>query len=144
MRTTSEFASTIGWFVPVLIAFSYICINSLINEPNRQRFNTIIVAGAGAAYLSGGGFGLWEMAFCAVLTACAFLGLRSYSYIGVGWLLHSGWDILHQLYGNPLLPFNRTSSLGCAICDPVLALWFLTGAPSVLGVISRHDADPST
>src|SRR6266481_177631 len=53
----------------------------------------------------------------------------------IGWLLHTGWDILHHLYGNPVLPFDATSSLGCAICDPVIAAWCFAGAPSLYEVI---------
>jgi len=88
--------------------------------------------------LSGGGFGLWEMVFCALLTIVAYQGLRSYSFIGIGWLLHTAWDVMHQLYGNPLLPFSLTSSLGCAICDPVIALWCFAGAPSLWDVRKRQ------
>ena len=49
----------------------------------------------------------------------------------IGWLLHTGWDMLHHLYGNPIVPFAATSSLGCAICDPVIAMWCFMGAPSI-------------
>jgi hypothetical protein len=80
------------------------------------------------------------VAFSAAMTLCAFLGVRSYRFVGIGWLLHTGWDILHHLYGNPILPFDRTSSLGCAICDPVLALWFLAGAPGIFAVFRRQPA----
>jgi hypothetical protein len=138
MHRTAEFATTAGWTVPVLIALIYILVNSLIKEPNRRSWNAIMIAGAGAAYLSGGGFGLWELAFCGVMAACAFLGLGSYRFIGIGWLLHTAWDMLHQLYGNPLLPFELTSSLGCAICDPIVAVWFLAGAPSLFDVVLRR------
>ena len=140
MPRTLEFTTAIGWVTPVLIALAYIAINSLIKEPARRTFNAVMLAGAGASYLSGGGFGIWEMVFCSAITACAFFGLRSYRLIGIGWLLHAGWDVLHHLYGNPLLPFAPTSSLGCAICDPVLALWFLAGAPSVVAVLRRQTA----
>jgi hypothetical protein len=125
------FNTTIQWIIPVVIAIGFILLCSPIKEPARQKFMAIFLAGAGAAYLSGGGFGLWEMAFCAALSVCAYNGLRSYRFIGIGWLLHTGWDILHHLYGNPLLPFDPTSSLGCAICDPVIAAWCLAGAPSL-------------
>jgi hypothetical protein len=37
-------------------------------------------------------FGLWEMAFCAVSAICAYNGLQSYRFIGIGWLLHTGWE----------------------------------------------------
>jgi hypothetical protein len=36
-----------------------------------------------------------------VVTYCAYRGLSSYGFIGVGWLLHTGWDALHHLYENP-------------------------------------------
>jgi hypothetical protein len=121
---------------PIIVAVVYISLCSLFEEPNRQNFNAIMIAGAGAAYLNGG-FGMWEFAFLGVVTFCAYQGLRSYSFIGVGWLLHTGWDVLHHLYGNPIVPFEPTSSLGCAICDPVIALWCFAGAPSVYALFRR-------
>ncbi len=121
---------------PVIVALVYISACSLLQEPNRRHFNAIMIGGAGAAYLSGG-FGLWEFGFCALLTYVAYRGLRSYRFIGVGWLLHTAWDILHHWYGNPIIPFQPASSLGCAICDPVIALWCFAGGPSVFDLI-RH------
>jgi hypothetical protein len=138
MHTTAGFETTAGWIAPALIACAYILLNSFISEPNRKSFNAIMVAGAGAAYLRGGGFGVWEVVFCALMVPVAFIGLRSYRFIGIGWLLRSGWDILHHLHGNPLLPFSATSSLGCAICDVILALWFFAGAPSIVEVTRRQ------
>lgn len=94
-----------------------------------------MVAGAGAAYLSGGGFGPWELAFTAVMTYCAYRGLESWTFIGIGWLLHTVWDLSHHLHGNPIIPFADHSSLGCAICDPVIAVWCLSGGPSVTDLL---------
>ncbi|PYU22172.1 MAG: hypothetical protein DMG30_15570 [Acidobacteria bacterium] len=55
---------------------------------------------------------------------CLRLSLKIlHNFIGIGWLFHTGWDVLHHLYGNPIVPFVPTSSLGCAICDPVIAIW---------------------
>jgi hypothetical protein len=116
---------------PVIVAVVYVSLCSLFKEPNRRKFNAIFVAGAGAAYLSGGGFGVWEFAFTAVITYLAYRGLGSYAFIGVAWLLHTVWDALHHLYGNPIVSFVEHSSLGCAICDPVIALWCFAGGPSV-------------
>ena len=96
-----------------------------------------MIAGAGAAYLSGG-FGIWEFAFTAVVTYFAYRGLQSYNFIGIGWLYHTGWDVLHHLYGNPIVPFVPASSLGCAICDPVIAFWCFAGAPSVYDLFRRR------
>ena len=85
---------------PVIVAIVYISLFSLFKEPNRRGFNAIVIAGAGAAYLSGG-FGVWEFVFLAVVTYCAYRGLRSYTFIGIGWLLHTGWDVLHHLTATP-------------------------------------------
>jgi len=119
---------------PIMVALVYISACSLFREPTRRHFNAIMIAGAGAAYLSGG-FGLWEFAFNASLTYLAYQGLKSYRFIGVGWLLHTGWDVMHHLYGNPIIPFQPASSLGCAICDPVIALWCFAGGPSIFDLL---------
>lgn len=121
----------IEWVAPVLVGLVYVALSSLIPEPGRQRFNAVMVAGAGAAYLSGGAVGLWEIAFTAVVTYCAYRGLTHYAWLGVGWLLHTGWDVVHHLVGAPILPSLPTSSFGCAVCDPVIAVWLFLGAPSV-------------
>jgi Family of unknown function (DUF6010) len=134
-----EKLSTLGllnWIAPVIIGLLYITLNSFSKEPARQKFNAVMIAGAGAAYLSGG-FGAWEFAFATVLTFCAYHGLRDYRYIGVAWLLHTCWDFAHYLYGNPIIPFAATSSFGCAICDPIIAAWCFMGAPSVFGALRR-------
>lgn len=120
---------------PVVIALIFIALVSLIREPRRCEFNAIMVAGAGAAYL-GGGLGIWELAYTTLATYIAYRGLRSYTFIGIAWLLHTAWDIVHHLYGHPIVPFAPKSSLGCAICDPVIALWCFMRAPSLL---RRHD-----
>jgi hypothetical protein len=127
---------TIELIAPVVVALVYISLCSLLSEPNRRHFNAIMIAGAGAAYL-GGGLGPWEFVFTAVVTYCAYRGLQSYTFIGIGWLLHTGWDVVHHLYGNPIIPFVPTSSFGCAICDPVIALWCFAGGPSPYDLFRR-------
>src|SRR5262245_21194676 len=122
---------------PVVVATLFIVVTSTLKEPQRRHFNAIMIAGAGAAYLNGG-LGLWEFAFTAVVTYCAYKGLNSYGFIGLGWLLHTGWDVMHHLYGNPIVPFYPTSSLGYAICDPIIAVWCLAGAPSVYGLAPKR------
>jgi hypothetical protein len=118
--------------VAVLIGVAFVLLNSLIPEPARRHFNAIMVGGAGAAYLSGGGLGAWEFAFTAVVTYVAYRGLESWTFIGIGWLLHTAWDVVHHVRGEPIVPFAEHSSLGCAICDPVIAIWCLAGGPALL------------
>ncbi|MFG1686592.1 DUF6010 family protein [Nonomuraea sp. NPDC049269] len=118
-------------FMPILIGLIAICGMSLIREPHRRRINALTVAGAGAAYLSGGGFGPWEFVLPVVMTYVAYKGLDNWTFIGIGWLLHTAWDIGHHLQGSPIIPFAEYSSFGCAICDPVLALWCFAGGPSI-------------
>ncbi|WP_305789997.1 DUF6010 family protein [Symbioplanes lichenis] len=108
---------------PLLIGVVYCLLNLLIREPHRRTANALMIAGAGAAYLSGGGLGAGELPFTAVMTYVAYRGLRSWNWIGAGWLLHTAWDIVHHVKGAPILPFEPGSSYGCAICDPVIALW---------------------
>ncbi|MFJ5686086.1 DUF6010 family protein [Streptomyces sp. NPDC093099] len=125
------------YLMPVVIGILYVSLMSLIREPHRRRFNAIMIAGAGAAYLSGGGMGGWEFAFTALLAYVAYRGLDSWTFIGIGWLLHTAWDVVHHLKGSPLIPFAHDSSLGCAICDPVIALWCLRGGPSLRELLRR-------
>jgi uncharacterized protein DUF6010 len=118
------------YLMPVVIALIWIVAFSFVPEPHRRRINAVVVGGAGAAYISGGGFGLGELAFTTLMTAVAYVGLRSWTFIGIGWLLHTVWDVLHHRRGMPLIPSVADSSFGCAICDPVIALWCLTGGRS--------------
>ncbi|MER5841563.1 DUF6010 family protein [Streptomyces prasinus] len=126
------------YIAPVAIGVLYALLMSFVREPHRRRLNAVMLAGAGAAYLSGGGLGGWEFAFTALITYIAFRGLDSWTFIGVGWLLHTAWDVVHHLEGGPIIPFASTSSLGCAICDPVIALWCLRGGPSLIGLVRRR------
>jgi hypothetical protein len=116
--------------VPISIGICYVLINSFLPDRHRRPFNAIMVAGAGAAYLSGGGLGPWEFAVTVVITFVAYRGLNSWTFIGIGWLLHTATDVVHHIKGSPLIPFEPHSSLGCAICDPVIAAWCLAGGPS--------------
>jgi len=123
---------------PIVVAVLFIAATSALREPGRQKFMAVMIAGAGAAYLNGG-LGIWEFVFNAVVTYCAYQGLAAYRYIGVGWILHTGWDVMHYLYGTPIVPFYAASSLGCAICDPVIAAWCFAGAPSLHDVLRRKN-----
>lgn len=123
---------------PLIVALAVVAGCSLFREPDRQNFSAILIAGAGAAYLNGG-LGIWEFVFCAVITCLAYFGLRRYWCIGVAWLMHTTWDIVHHFYGNPIVPFLPDSSIGCAICDVGLAAWYFAGAPSIY---ARHGRRP--
>jgi hypothetical protein len=107
---------------------------SAVREPMRQRSNAIIAAGFATLYVNGG-LGAWEFAYMGVATVPAYLGLRSYTWIGVAWLMHTGWDLVHHFCGNPLWHFAEMSSIGCAVTDAVVALWFFAGAPSVYALL---------
>jgi hypothetical protein len=123
---------------PLVVAGVFILLCALLREPGRRRFSAITLAGAGAAYLNGG-LGVWEFGFCAVMTLVAYRGLEFYRFIAAGWVLHTLWDIVHHLYGNPIVPFYEMSSAGCAICDLALAAWYFAGAPSPYPRVMRAD-----
>ena len=114
---------------PVVVAGVFVLLMSWVKEPARQRFNAVFVAGAGSAYLNGG-LGPVEFVLPVVITFCAYRGLTSYRFIGLAWLAHAGFDVVHHLNGAPIIPFVASSSFGCALCDPLLAIWFFAGAPS--------------
>ena len=118
----------------VVVATLFIVATSTFKEPQRRHFNAIMIAGA--AYLNGG----WALGVCfhGGLNLLRLQGAQLMGVIGLGWLLHTGWDIMHDLYGNPIVPFVPTSSLGCAICDPIIAAWCFAGAPSVYGLATKH------
>jgi hypothetical protein len=90
--------------------------------------------------VSGGGFGIWELAYPVVATPVVYRALQSYRYIGLAWLMHAAWDLPHHLWGNPMWPFMRTSSFGCFVFDSLIALWFLAGAPDVVRDVQRYRA----
>jgi Family of unknown function (DUF6010) len=129
-------SSGVSYVLPVLIGLAYCALNSLIPQQHRRPLNAVIVGGAGAAYL-GGGLGPLELVFTALMTYVAFRGLRSWTWIGVGWLLHTAWDVVHHVKGYPLLPFAHDSSFGCAVCDPVIAAWCFAGGPSLQDLHGR-------
>ena len=124
---------------PVLAAGLFISLMSLRREPSRRQLSALLIAGAGATYF-GGSFGFWEVGFCALFTFLAFRSLRSYRYVGLGWSLHVLWDVLHHLYGRPILPLVPFSSAGCAICDTLIAIWYFRGAPALF----RRPIAPNT
>lgn len=131
---------SVDWIAPVVVAAVFVLGMSAVREPARRRFNAIFVAGAGAAYLSGGGLGVLELPFTGLVTWLAYRGLDDHRFIGAAWLCHTGWDLVHHLWGNPILPFQATSSAGCAITDALIALWFLADAPSVYALGRRRSA----
>jgi hypothetical protein len=115
---------------PALAGALFIGIMSLVPHPARRSFNAIFAAGAVGAYV-GGAFGVWELIYPVLAMPVVYLGLRSYRAIGAAWLMHAAWDLPHHLAGRPIWPYVRTSSLGCAVFDSVIAVWFLAGAPSI-------------
>ncbi|MDG9669526.1 DUF6010 family protein [Hahella sp. CR1] len=123
---------------PLLSALPFIIVMSLLPPKLRQQLNSLLISGAGSAYLSGGGFGVWELPFVFIMTGIGLLGLKNIRWVGMGWLLHSVWDVLHHAYGNPIWPFMPSSSWGCMIFDAAIAIWFLIGAPSILSFMYKR------
>jgi hypothetical protein len=66
--------------------------------------------------------------------------LESHRYIGAAWLIHAAWDLPHHFWGNPIWPFMPASSLGCSVFDSIVAVWFLAGAPALVGQGRKQEA----
>jgi hypothetical protein len=124
------------------IAVVWIAAFSLLREPMRHKLSAIMIAGAGAAYLSGG-LGAWEFVACAAFTAVAYKGLDDYRFIGLGWVMHTCWDLVHHFHGHPIIPIAPDSSAGCAICDLLLAAWYFLGARSIFGLAGTPHKQPA-
>lgn len=116
-----------------VIAAVYMTIFSFVKEPLRQKINALIIAGAGGVYW-GSGLGFYEFPLGVILIFLAYKGLKDYKYLALGWIVHTIYDLLHHYYGNPIIPMAPASSAGCAICDPILAIWLYFNAPSVFGL----------
>src|ERR1044072_4112479 len=128
----------------VVVGLVYVALCSLVPEPSRQKVNAVMVAGAGAAYLSGGALGLAELAFTAAVTFCAYRGLTTYAWLGVRWLPHTAGDGVHHPEHAPILPAPADCSFGCAIGAPVIAVGLFRGAPSVWSRLSPRRSATTT
>jgi Family of unknown function (DUF6010) len=134
-----HFLGVMDYLGPSSGAVVFVLLMSLLPEPARQKFNAVVVAGTCGLYLRGG-FGQWELLYPIVAAPVAYLGLRSYRFIGVAWLMHACWDLPHHLWGNPIWPFMPSSSFGCMIFDAVVAVWFFAGAPALVTMRARVPA----
>jgi hypothetical protein len=115
----------------IAVALGAIGLATLLqNLPvNRRHAHAVIVTVAAGSYLNGG-IGIWEFPFAMLVAGCAYRGLNSYQFIGIAWLLHTGWDIVHHFTGHPMISWLPTSSAECAIKDAILAVWFFVEAPA--------------
>jgi hypothetical protein len=120
----------------ICIATIFITIFSFVKEPQRQTINALIIAGAGATYWSGG-LGFYEFPLGLIMILLAYKGMKNYKFLAIGWMVHTVYDLLHHFYGHPIVPMAPSSSAGCAICDPILAIWLYFGAPSVFDLSRR-------
>ena len=61
--------SIVEVITPIAVALVFITLMSPVKEPMRRSLMAILVAGAGATYISGGGMGAWEFPFTAVVAS---------------------------------------------------------------------------
>ena len=132
--------SAMNFIGPALGAIIFVLLMSLVPEPKRHRLNAILVAGTAGVYISGG-FGAWELLYAVLATPIAYRGLSSYRFVGIGWLMHASWDLPHHFWSKPIWPFMPSSSLGCAIFDSIIAIWFLANAPTIIRWVSASPAE---
>lgn len=112
----------VDFIAPAMAACVYVLVMLMLGRSTRQKFNAVMVAGFSTIYM-GGGLGPWELAYVLPATYVAYKALDSYWFIALGWIMHPASDWVHHVYGNPIWPWMPTSSLGCAIFDPIVAAW---------------------
>ncbi len=61
-----------------------------------------------------------------------------YPAIGIGWLVHTLSEVIHHLICHPMVDFIPLSSFGCAVFDPLIALWFFAWAPSINTLLAQN------
>jgi hypothetical protein len=120
---------TIDVLGPAAAAGLFVFVMSRFRDPPRRKVMAVMTAGFATAYL-GGGLGIWEFWYFVPASLIAYRALDSYRFIALGWFMHPIWDLVHHFYGNPIWPWMPTSSIGCAIFDPIVAIYALTLARS--------------
>jgi Family of unknown function (DUF6010) len=123
------------WLAVILFPI-FVTVMSLLKEPWRQKINAGLIAVAGGAYINGGLFP-FDNLFNILLVFIAYKGLQDYKFIALGWILHTFFDIVHHFYANPIDPTIPYSTNVCAFFDPLIALWFFFGAPSIFGLARK-------
>lgn len=127
------------FWMSAIPAVVFVLVMSLVREPARQRLNSVLAGGLASLYVNGG-LGLWEFVYMGLATIPAYLGLRSYRFIGVAWLMHTGWDLVHHFYANAIWHWAEMSSFGYAVMNALVAVWFFAGAPSVYALLPSQTA----
>jgi hypothetical protein len=125
---------------PAVAAVLFIMLMTRVREPTRRKINSVLVAGFSTIYM-GGGLGPWELLYVVPGTYVAYRALESYRFIALGWLMHPVWDLVHHFYGNPIWPWMPTSSVGCAVFDPIVAIWAFSVAKKPIRSSKAHDGD---
>lgn len=124
----SHVISTFGNAFGALLTVALV---GLIPEPWRQRSMAAMVGLASIAYLGNSAF-LWPVEFglAALMLSLAGWGAFWYPVIGVARVVHGIIDLVHHEAGSPMFATVPLSSYGCAVYDPLMAMWFFAGAPS--------------
>ncbi len=122
-----------GFIIPIIWIWSF----SAVSEPRRQQVNCILVGLAASTY-GNHSFGPIEAAGTMTVLTFGILGLSNYRWLGAAWLTHAGLDIAHHLVSDPMFRYFPASSLGCAVTDPILALWFFADAPDIRDAIAKR------
>ena len=114
---------------PAAAAGLFVLVMSKLRDSPRRKLMAVMTAGFATAYL-GGGLGMWEFWYFVAASFVAYRALDSYGFVAIGWLMHPVWDLVHHFYGNPIWPWMPTSSFGCAVFDPIVAVYALALARS--------------
>lgn len=120
-------------------ALLFIFAVGFIPEPWRQRAMALMLAFAGGVFLHDP-TNSYGVLLAVAIAAFALSGFWRYWMLGLGWLLHTAWDINLHVHGHGLAGGDPMGAFGCAVFDPIIGIWLVFGAPSVKDGLVRLSA----
>jgi hypothetical protein len=102
-----------------------------LSYQTRLNVMALMLSLCGGCYLNGP-YGKIETLGGIFFYFCALFGLNDPLWLAVGWFCHAIVDVFHHYSDYPIVHWIWWSSTGCAAMDPILAIYMLLGAPSLL------------
>jgi hypothetical protein len=107
--------------VPIIMAPVY------LNDRKTGKLISGVILGLAAGAYINNSLAVYEMPLAMLMLFWAYKATSSWTFVGIGWITHAVVDIIHHSLGTPMFSYYDMSSLGCAVLDIILGIWFLMG-----------------